>query len=62
MPDTRMSAPDAIQMPEDLEEAYREIFVVQVEQIPLAQMDLRQPHAYRVVRSVTTYGAYEQPI
>jgi hypothetical protein len=48
--------------PDQLEKAYREVFEVRVERIPLDQIDLRQPKARKVVRSVTTYGAYDLPI
>ena len=46
----------------DLEDAYREILEVTVERVPLDRMDLRQPSIKRIVRTVTTYGAYEEPL
>ncbi len=46
----------------DLEDAYREILEVDVERVPTESMDLRQPRISKVVRTVTTYGAYEEPL
>ncbi len=48
--------------PEELEEAYRAFFQVETEQKPLERMDLRQRPVTKIVRSVITYGAYDQPI
>ena len=42
-----------------LEDSYRNVFV------PPSNLNLtptRQPSAYREVRTVTTYGAYEKPV
>ena len=46
----------------NLEDAYIEILEVEVERVPIESMDLRQPSVNKIVRTVTTYGAYEKPI
>ena len=52
----------ALMTNKDLEDAYREILEAEVERVPIESMDLRQPSINTVMRTVTTYGAYEEPL
>lgn len=45
-----------------LEDEYIEILEVEVDRLPIESMNLRQPSVYKIVRTVTTYGAYEEPL
>jgi len=46
----------------DLEKQYERLFKITNKAIEEENYSLEQPPAYKIVQSVTTYGAYEEPV